>query len=92
MLEKKNMASITFAIDTKGEYLICNRDEVLHEVGKFVGDMWSKSKKCENCSCCRGYYFVLDQLKGVNFGKSSREFWWRIYQSTNEYNFETVKH
>ena len=79
------MASITFLIDNKGQYQICDRDEVLDEVGRFVGNMWNNCKRCERCSRCRSYFFVLQQMEGVDFEKASPECWWRIYKNTNKY-------
>ena len=35
------MASITFGCDEKGEHQICDRKEILHEVGVFLSKMWN---------------------------------------------------
>ena len=39
------MDSITFGCDEKGEHQICDRKEVLHEVGVFLSKMWNDCQK-----------------------------------------------
>ena len=65
------MASITFGCDEKGEHQIYDRKEVFHKVGIFLGKMWNGFQSCGNCENCRNYFFVIKELEGVGFGKSS---------------------
>ena len=63
------MASITFGCNEKSEHQICDRKEVLHEVGVFLGKMWNGYRNCGNCENYRNCSFVIKELDGVGFGK-----------------------
>ena len=65
----KKMASITFSVNETGQYQICNRKEVLHELRVFLGKMWNGCCSCQNSEHFTNYSFVSNKLERVGFGK-----------------------
>ena len=85
------MASVTFGVNKKGHYQLCNNEQVLHEIGVFLGKMWNSCRSCGNCKICTDYSFVFEELGRVGFGKREVDSLWRIYRDTNQHYFEMEK-
>ena len=85
------MASVTFGVNRKGVYQLCDNKEVLHEIGVFLGKMWNSCRSCENCKICTDCSFVVEELGRVGFGKREDDNFWRIYRDTNQHSFEMEK-
>ena len=87
------MASITFSVNEKGQYQICNKKEVSHKLGVFLGKMWNGCRSCQNYEHCTNYNFVSDKLERAGFGKRENDArFWRVYKKTHKHGFEIEKH
>ena len=85
------MASVTFGVDKKGVYQLCDNKKVLHKIDAFFGKMWNGCRCCGNCKICTEYSFVVEELGRVGFGKREEDNLWRIYRDTNQHSFEMEK-
>ena len=85
------MASVTFGVNKKGVYQLCDNKDVLHEISVFPGKMWNGCRSCGNCKVWTDYSFAAEELGRVGFGKREEDNLWRIYRDTNQHSFEMEK-
>ena len=85
------MASVTFGVNKKGVYKLCDNKEVLQEIGVFLGKMRNDCHCCGNCKICTNYSLVVEELGRVGFGKREEDNLWCIYRDTNQHSFEREK-
>ena len=90
------MSSLTFGKNEKGSYILCNRNEIGCEIGKFASRMYNSCQKCEKKGCfiCKAYFFVLSQLEESESDlqyQYSNDCLSRISTETNEFKFELEK-
>ena len=53
------MASITFSVEAKGRFEICDNKQVLHELGVLFLKMWNGCENGNRCEHCKKKIILL---------------------------------
>ena len=70
------MALVTFGVNKKSVYQLCDNKEVLNEIGVFLQKMWNGCRSCRNFKICTDCSFVVEELGRVGFGKREDDNLW----------------